>query len=208
MKIGIIGAGYIGGTAAKLFVEAGHEVTISNSRGPETLRNHVERLGANAHAGTPQDAARFGDIVLLAVPLKDYVTVPAEELRGKIVMDALNYYPDRDGQIASLDSGVTTSSEMVAAHLTGSRLVKAFNTIWFEHLKTQGRLKAPLEERRAIFISGDHADAKQIVAQLISDIGFGAYDLGSLANSAEQKPGAAVYNRDVTVAAARNLVPR
>src|SRR5688572_32862395 len=137
MKIGIIGAGHIGSTTARLFIDAGHEVAISNSRGPETLRELIADLGPNARAMTPAEAARFGEVVLLAIPLKDYTTLPVDDLRGKIAIDAMNYYPNRDGQYAELDSGQLASSEMIAAHLEGARVVKAFNTIWFEHLKTK-----------------------------------------------------------------------
>src|SRR3954451_19935284 len=160
MNIGIIGAGHIGSTTARLFIDAGHKVAISNSRGPETLRGLVAELGSNARAATPSEAARFGDVVLLAITLKDYTTLPADDLRGKIVIDAMNYYPNRDGNIAALDSGESTSSQMVAAHLPGARIVKAFNTIWFEHLKTKGNKSAPVDQRRAIFISADDAEAK------------------------------------------------
>lgn len=207
MKIGIIGAGHIGATTARLFVDAGHDVAISNSRGPETLRALVDELGPRAHAATPADAARFGDVVLLAIPLKDYTALPVDGLRGKIAIDAMNYYPNRDGQIASLDAGEQASSELVASHLAGARVVKAFNTIWFEHLKTKGNKAAPVEERRAIFVSGDDAEAKGIVSRLIEEIGFGPYDLGSLQHSRAQQPGTAVYNRDVTVTEARALAP-
>lgn len=206
MKIGIIGAGHIGSTTARLFIDAGHEVAISNSRGPETLRDLVATLGPNARATTPEEAARFGEVVLLAIPLKDYTTLPDDALRGKIAIDAMNYYPNRDGQFGELDAGNRTSSEMIASHLTGARVVKAFNTIWFEHLKTKGKKDAPVEQRRAIFFSGDDADAKGIVSRLIEDIGFGPYDLGSLRDSARQQPDAAIYNRDVTVAEARELL--
>jgi predicted dinucleotide-binding enzyme len=208
MKIGIIGAGHIGGTTAKLFIDAGHEVAISNSRGPETLRALIAELGPNARAATPEEAARFGEMVLLAIPLKDYVTLPADDLRGKIVIDAMNYYPNRDSQIAALDSGEKTSSELVAAHLGGARVVKAFNTIWFEHLKTKGNKAAALDDRRAIFVSGDDAAAKTAVSQLIEEIDFGPYDLGSLRASGEQQPDSAVYNRDVTVSEALAIAPR
>ena len=208
MKIGIIGAGYIGGTTARLFIDAGHEIAISNSRGPETLRDLVAELGPKAQAVTPAEAAAFGDVVLLAIPLKDYTSLPAAELRGKIVVDALNYYPERDGHYAQLDTAQSTSSQMVAVHLPGARLVKAFNTIWSEHLKAQGKKDAPIDERRVIFVSGDDAGAKATVAKLIEEIGFGPYDLGSLADSAQQQPGAEVYNRDVTVAEARTIAPR
>ena len=205
MNIGIIGAGHIGSTAARLFLDAGHTVAISNSRGPETLRDLMAELGANARAATAAEAARFGEIVLLAIPLKDYTTLAADDFRGRIVIDAMNYYPNRDGNIAVLDSGQSTSSEMVAAHLPGARVVKAFNTIWFEHLKTKGNKSAPVEQRRAIFISGDDAGAKAAVSRLIEEIGFGPYDMGSLAASHRQQPDSAVYNQDVTVAQARKI---
>jgi len=208
MNIGIIGAGHIGGTTAKLFVDAGHDVAISNSRGPETLRDLVAELGPKARAVTPEEAARFGEVVLLAIPLKDYTTLPVDELRGKIVIDAMNYYPNRDGRYESIDSGRSTSSELVASHLGGARVVKAFNTIWFEHLKTKGNKNAPIDQRRVIFVSGDDAEAKGVVARLIEEIGFGPYDLGSLRDSAEQQPDADVYNKDITVAAARAIAPR
>ena len=162
----------------------------------------MAKLGPKARAATPAEAARFGEVVLLAIPFKDYTTLPIAELRGKIVIDAMNYYPERDGHDAKLDSGEMASSEMLAAHLPGARVVKAFNTIWFEHLKTKGNKKSPVEQRRAIFVSGDDAEAKRVVSRLIEDIGFGPYDLGSLHDSRNQQPGSAVYNRDVTVAEA------
>jgi 8-hydroxy-5-deazaflavin:NADPH oxidoreductase len=203
MKIGIIGAGYIGGTTAHLFIDAGHELEISNSRNPETLERRVAELGPKARAATPAEAAKFGDVVLLAVPLKSYSNLPAAELRGKIVIDAMNYYPERDGHYPQLDSGQTTSSEMVAAHLPGARLVKAFNTIWFEHLKSQGRKNAPVADRRAIFIAGDDAEAKRVVSNLIAEIGFGAYDMGSLRDGRKQQPGTSVYNRELKMSEAK-----
>jgi hypothetical protein len=205
MKIGIIGAGYIGSTTAHLFLEAGHEIAIANSRGPETLQALIDELGPKARAVTVDEAAQYGEVVLLAIPFKDYTTLPADALRGKVVIDALNYYPNRDGNFPQLDDDEITSSEMVARRLTGARLVKAFNTIWFEHLRRQGRRDVPVEQRRAIFISGDDDEAKAIVGKLIEDIGFGAVDLGSLRNSRRQQPGAPVYNRDVTVEQGQHL---
>jgi predicted dinucleotide-binding enzyme len=208
MNIGIIGAGNIGGAAARLFVDAEHDVVISNSRGPDTLRALVAALGPNARAATPGEAARFGDVVLVAIPFKDYPSLPAGDLRGKVVIDAMNYYPNRDGHYADLDSNKTASSEMLAAYLAGARVVKAFNTIWSEHLKSKGNKGVPVAQRRAIFISGDDADAKGIVSKLIEDIGFGPSDMGSLHDSRHQQPDTAVYNREVTVAEAREIAPR
>jgi predicted dinucleotide-binding enzyme len=108
MKIGIIGSGNIGATAAQLFVKAGHEVALSNSRGPETLRTLVEGLGEHARALSVEEAARFGDVVLVAIPLGKYRQLPAEAFYGKVVIDAGNYYPERDGQITVLDSDEMT----------------------------------------------------------------------------------------------------
>src|SRR5690349_13436089 len=155
MKIGIIGAGYIGGNAARLFAKAGHEVAIANSRGPETLTDLVNEIGENAKAVTVAEAADFGEIVLVSIPLGKYRELPADAFQGKLVIDSNNYYPDRDGQIAELDSDETTSSELLQEHLSGAKIVKGFNTIWFEHLKTQGSTDSPIEERRVIFIAGD-----------------------------------------------------
>ncbi len=196
MKIGIIGAGYIGSNAARLFVKAGHEVAVANSRGPETLTDLIEELGERARAATVEEAARFGDIVFISIPLGRYREPPAEAFDGKIVVDSNNYYPERDGSFAELDLGETTSSELLAGHLRGARLVKGFNTIWFEHLRSQGNVDLPLEERRVIFIAGDDPGAKAAVAGLIEEIGFAAVDTGLLREGgARQQPGTAVYNK-------------
>jgi predicted dinucleotide-binding enzyme len=203
MKIGVIGAGHIGANAARLFVKAGHEVAIANSRGPQTLEDLVEELGDNATAVNASEARDFGDIVFISIPLGKYTELPTEGWEGKIVIDSNNYYPDRDGQIGELDSGETTSSEMILRHLPGARLVKGFNTIWFEHLKSQGNVDLPLEERRAIFIAGDDSEAKAVVAKLIEDIGFAAVDTGFLAaGGRSQQPGTAIYNKELTAAEA------
>ncbi|HEY0427922.1 MAG TPA: NAD(P)-binding domain-containing protein [Pyrinomonadaceae bacterium] len=198
MKIGIIGAGHIGANAARLFVEAGHDVTVANSRGAETLRDLIAELGERAQAASAEEAANFGEIVFVSIPFGKYRELPFEALRGKIVIDSNNYYPERDGNFTELDEGKTTSSELLAAHLAGARVVKGFNTIWFEHLKTQGNKNLPMEERRAIFIAGDDAEAKEIVSKLIADIGFAAVDTGDLADGASQQPGSAIYNRNLT----------
>ena len=199
MKIGIIGAGNIGSNAARLFVNAGHEVVISNSRGPQTLEDLVEHLGDNATSGTVEMARDFGDIVFISIPLGRYAELPVDGWENKIVIDSNNYYPERDGQIAELDEGKTTSSELLEQHLPGARIVKGFNTIWFEHLKTQGDTKLPLEERRAIFIAGDDSGAKETVAKLIEEVGFAAVDTGFLHEGGKsQQPGTPIYNKALT----------
>ena len=207
MKIGIIGAGHIGGNAAKLFVKAGHDIAVANSRSPETLADFIGEVGGNSKAVTVEEAARFGDIVFVSIPLFRYKELPADAFDGKIVIDTNNYYPERDGQIAEINSGETTSSELLQAHLKGAKVVKAFNTIWFEHLKTQGNTNLPLEERRTIFVAGDDAEAKKKVSDLIEEIGFAAYDTGNLRFGGKaQEPGTAIYNRDLKLGEVKGVL--
>lgn len=199
MKIGIIGAGNIGANAARLFVKAGYEVALSNSRGPDTLRDLVNELGPRAQALSIEDAARYGEVILIAIPFGKYESLPADAFAGKVVIDAGNYYPNRDGDYPALDRGETTSSELMSDHLHGARLVKGFNTIYYVHLATQGDASKPLAERRAIFIAGDDSGAKEIVARLIEEIGFAAVDTGFLHEGGiQQQPDAAIYNKVLT----------
>jgi len=199
MRIGIIGSGDIGSTAARLFVHAGHEVAISNSRGGNGLEELIAELGSKAKATTIENAAAFGDVVLIAIPFGKFRTLPTEAFKGKVVIDAGNYYPDRDGSFPELDNGETTSSELMSSQLKEARLVKGFNTIWSKHLASQGDTNLPLDERRAIFIAGDDTQAKEIVAHLIEEIGFAAVDTGFLKEGGRlQQPGTAVYNKELT----------
>src|SRR3954447_3964742 len=177
--IGLIGSGNIGSTVARLAVEAGHDVVLSNSRGPETLADLVAQLGPRARAATAADAAAAGDIVVVTVPLKAYRQVPAEPLRGKGGIAPNNYSPDRDGHIAELDDESTTTSELLQAHLPESRVVKAFNNIIAAHLGTLQR-PAGDPERSVLAISGDDEAAKQTATEFIESIGYDTYDVGAL----------------------------
>lgn len=188
MKIGIIGAGHIGGTLARLFVDAGHEVAVSNSRGLETLAGLVEDLGGGAQAMTAAEAARFGEVVVVSVPFGRYRELPTEGVTGKVVIDTNNYYPQRDGHFEELDSDNTTSSELLQAHLPGSRVVKAFNAILWSRLRDDGR-PAGDGERVGIPISGDDEQAKRTVVELIDQIGFDAVDAGKLAEGGQASTG-------------------
>jgi 8-hydroxy-5-deazaflavin:NADPH oxidoreductase len=178
--IGLIGSGNIGSTLAQLAVDAGHNVVLSNSRGPETLTDLVDRLGPTARAATAVEAAAAGDLVVVTVPLKAYRKVPVEPLRGKVVIDTNNYYPERDGHIAELDDESTTVSELLQEHLPDSRVVKAFNNIYFNHL---ARLPRPSghPERSVLPIAGDDEVAKRLVVEFLDSIGYDAYDVGPLA---------------------------
>jgi predicted dinucleotide-binding enzyme len=202
MRVGIIGAGMIGGATATRLIAAGHEVMISNSRGLETLADLEQSLGQSAHAGTTARAARFGDVVLVAIPLKAIGSLPADKLEGQIVIDANNYYPGRDGQIPELDAGEIGSSELLARRLPGARIVKAFNTIYFERIAHEGRPSGS-KERRAVPMAGDDPDAKRVVGALIDDMGFDPVDAGSLADGRRQEPGTPVYNAPLDADALR-----
>jgi len=196
MDIGIIGSGKIGGTAAALFTRTEHRVVVGNSRGPASLASLVRELGPQARASTVQDACIFGEVVLVAIPYGKYQTLPAERLEGKIVVDAMNYYPQRDGQI---ELGDLTSTELLAQFLGGARVVKAFNTMFYQTLATRGQPGTPLEDRLALFVAGDDAKAKDVVSRLIEQIGFAPIDTGTHHHGGRlQQPGSPIYNRPMT----------
>ena len=177
MRIGIIGAGFIGRAIAAQAVKHGNTVMISNSRSPDTLGSTVIALGCQA--GTSQQAAEFGDAVAVAVPFKAFRAIPAAPLAGKTVLDANNYYPERDGRFAQLDDGTTTTSELLALHLLGAKVVKAFNAILQKDL-AEGSGLSRTEGRRALPIAGDAADAKRLVTGLHDQLGYDVVDAGPL----------------------------
>ena len=180
--IGLIGAGHIGSQLARLAVKNGYDVVISNSRGPETLADLIGELGPRARAATPDEAAKAGDIVVVTIPLKNLNDVPVAPLSGKVVIDTLNYYPQRDGHIADLDNEKTTTSEMVQAHLPTSKVVKAFNHIYAAELTTHGQ-PAGSPNRRALAVAGNDPGARKEVAALFDQFGFDAADVGPLSES-------------------------
>jgi len=177
MRIGIIGSGMIGSTTARLFVNAGHEVAISNSRGPASLAALVAELGPRARAMTPVDAARWAEVVLLAVPWRKREALPpADALAGKIVIDAMNPYGE-NGTV--MDLGASTSSEETRKRLPGARLVKAFNTA-FAGTMSSGRVGS---SKLVGLVAADDTEARKTVLRLAADLGFDAVDAGPL-NSA------------------------
>lgn len=200
--IGFIGAGHIGGQLARLAVSHGYTVVISNSRGPETLGELVAERGPQASAATSADAAAAGDIVVVTVPFKNYLGVPAEPLAGKLVIDTNNYYWERDGRIAPLEEETTTVSEMLHQHLPTSTVVKAFNNIMAADLTTDGS-PAGGADRRALPIAGDDAAAKAVVATLLDEFGFDAVDAGPLAEGWRFQRDTPAYGRRMTAPEAR-----
>ncbi len=179
-KIGIIGAGFIARALAKNLLALGHEVMLSNSRGPQSLRSATAAL--RCKVGTAQEAAQFGDMVAVAIPMSAWRELPADALAGKMVIDIMNHYPDRDGPIDELQEGLCTTSQLIARQLPGSRVVKAFNAIMANDLERNPR-PAGAPDRRALPIAGDDAHAKAQVAALVEQIGFDVVDAGSLADS-------------------------
>ena len=190
--VGFIGSGRIGSTVARLAVAAGYHVVMSNSRGPQTLTGLVDELGPLARAATGEQAAAEGDLVVLTIPLRAAQSVPAAPLAGQLVIDTCNYYPQRDGQIAELDRGSLTSSELIQRHLAGVQVVKAFNNIYYQHLLALSR-PAGATDRSFLPIAGDDAGAKVRVSAFLDDIGYGAVNAGPLAQSWRQEPGTPVY---------------
>lgn len=180
--VGIIGAGHIGSTLAKGLVDRGYDVVIANSRGPETLGDLVAELGPRATAATAEEAAAAADWAIVTVPLKALDQVPVEPLAGKTVLDTNNYYWERDGHIAELDEGRTTTSEMLARHLPASTVVKAFNHIMSGDILTDGA-PAGTPNRRALATSSDSAEAVAFVTALYDAFGFDTVNIGPLSES-------------------------
>jgi 8-hydroxy-5-deazaflavin:NADPH oxidoreductase len=201
VKIAIIGAGHIGTTLAAHLAGAGHHVAIANSREPQTLADTVAGINgrfttSRVDAMRADDAAEFGDVVVLAIPFRAYRSMPVRALDGKLVVDATNYIPDRDGHITELDNGHRTSSELVQEYLTGSTVVKAFNTMRWDHLRDYG-LEGGTLYRFGIPVASDDGEAKYLVLNLVNDIGFDPVDAGDLADGRTFEPGSGLYGTDL-----------
>jgi len=204
MKVGIIGSGNIGGTLAGLLVDAGYEVLLANSRGPESLAALVEQLGPRAAAVTVREASRDGDIVIEAIPFGKLHSLPRAELEGKVLLTASNYYPGRDGEI---DLGGLTQSEYLHDLVPTTHLAKVFNTIYWEHLRVEGDTHKPLAERRALPFVATDDQAESVARQLIEELGFGPLFLGELPKArGVSEPGGTLYNKQLTLAQAERLI--
>jgi hypothetical protein len=180
--IGIIGAGHIGSQVARAALAHGYEVVISNSRGPETLTELVEELGAGASAATAKQAAEAGDFVVVTVPMGAIPSIPVAPLAGKIVIDTNNYYWERDGHIAELDDAQATVSGLLQAHLSESKVAKGFNHIAAPDITTDGT-PAGTPNRRALATASDSAEGIELVTKLYNEFGFDTVSAGTLAES-------------------------
>ena len=192
MKIGIIGAGMIGSTVGKLWVDAGHEVRFA-SRHPEELQPLVAELGERATAGTPTEAAAFGEVVMLTVPLAAVPGLARDlSLKDKIVLDTGNAYERRDGNAAREASAHPGGSAAWAAEMfPGARWVKAFNTVYFKTLESEAHRDG---DRVGIPLASDDPAALEVAAQLVRDAGFDPVIVGPLARGKEFEPNTKPYN--------------
>ena len=200
MRIGIIGSGNIGGTLTRRLSSLGHDVKVANTRGPDSLADLAAETGATPT--TPEDAIADAELVVIAVPLKAVPDLPS--LDGKLVVDANNYYPGRDGQIAEIDGGAA-STRWVADHHPGATVAKAFNTINWRKLLADGR---PHGEpgRIALPVASDDEALKATVSGLVDALGFDPIDAGGLDDSRRQEPGTPVYGADLNAEQTRRAL--
>lgn len=206
MKIGIIGAGNIGGALTRRFSALGHEVSVANSRGPETLADLAAETGARAVSAA--EAARGAELVVVTIPEKNVPRLPSAVFDGAaadvVVVDTGNYYPQqRDGRIDAIEAG-TTESRWVAQQL-GRPVIKAFNNIYAQHLLERGQ-PAGAPGRTALPVAGDDERPKAVVLRLVDELGFDGVDAGGLDESWRQQPGTPVYGTDFDAAGVRRAL--
>jgi predicted dinucleotide-binding enzyme len=205
MRIGIIGAGNIGGNLTRKLTAMGHEVVVANSRGPQTLEDLAEETGATAALAAV--AAEGAELVIVTIPERAIPFLPPGILDGAApgapIVDTGNYYPQRDGRIAEIEDGMT-ESRWVSTQL-GRPVVKAFNGIYAQHL-LEGGLPPGAPGRIALPVAGDEPEAKAVVMRLVGELGFDPVDAGGIDDSWRQQPGTPVYGTDLDAAGVREAL--
>lgn len=196
-RIAVLGVGRVGSTLARAAVAAGYPVSVASSAPADQIALLTEVVIPGATAKNARDAVADADIVILAVPLHKHTSIDASTLTGKVVVDAMNYWAPTDGALAAFEGDQRSSSEIVADHFAGARLVKAFNHIGYHHMEEDATPRGT-PNRRALAVASDHGDAAVTIADLVDRIGFDAVLSGPLATGAAFEPGTAIFNGSFT----------
>lgn len=202
--VGIIGAGKLGTVLAQLALRAGYAVRIAGSGDPDKIKLTVDALAPGATAMTSEEVAMRSDIVILALPLSKFRNLPKDQLAGKLVIDATNYWWEVDGPRSDILPDAQTSSEAVQEFLADARVVKTFSHMGYHHLHDEARPKGA-SQRKAVAVAGDTSESIRCACELVDDFGFDPVPIGSLEAGRILEPGSKTFGANVDAKALREL---